>query len=53
MPPSADARCTYLADWVGTKLRWELTADRTQVKSLQDVAAGCGQQHVQYEHAQD
>ncbi|GAA0454145.1 hypothetical protein GCM10010361_17760 [Streptomyces olivaceiscleroticus] len=52
MPPSADARCTYLADWVGTKLRWELTADRTEVKTLHDLAAGCGHQHVEYDHPQ-
>ncbi|WP_157847766.1 hypothetical protein [Streptomyces violens] len=53
MPPSADARCIYLAAWVGTKLRWELSADRTEVKTLHDLAAGCGQQYVQYEHPQD
>ncbi|MEW2572996.1 hypothetical protein [Streptomyces sp. NPDC047070] len=26
-PPLADARCTYTAGWVATKLRWQLTVD--------------------------
>ncbi|MEV0604667.1 HNH endonuclease family protein [Streptomyces sp. NPDC050315] len=52
MPPSADARCTYVADWVSTKLRWELTVDRDEVRTLRELAAGCGQQRVEYEQAQ-
>ncbi|MGI5473307.1 hypothetical protein [Streptomyces sp. CA-132043] len=51
MPPSADARCTYLADWVSTKLRWELTADRNELKTLRGLAAGCGGQRIDYERA--
>lgn len=41
LPPPADARCTYAADWVSTKLRWGLT----------ELASGCGQQPVEYKTA--
>ncbi|MFE7113143.1 HNH endonuclease family protein [Streptomyces sp. NPDC057575] len=27
MPPANSAKCTYLADWTATKLRWKLSAD--------------------------
>ncbi|MGW5679467.1 HNH endonuclease family protein [Streptomyces sp. NPDC003860] len=33
LPPSAEARCTYAADWVGTKLRWALAADQDEVNA--------------------
>ncbi|GAA0451811.1 hypothetical protein GCM10010361_14860 [Streptomyces olivaceiscleroticus] len=46
--PSADARSTYLADWVATKLRWELTADRTEQDTLRQYARGCGHTTVEY-----
>ncbi len=51
MPPSGDARCTYLGDWVSTKLRWELTADRDEAETLRALAAGCGGQAIEYELA--
>lgn len=48
LPPLADARCTYAADWVGTKLRWSLTADTAEVAALQELADGCGREQVEY-----
>lgn len=27
MPPSPEAQCRYVGEWLSTKLRWELTAD--------------------------
>ncbi|TXL91615.1 HNH endonuclease family protein [Streptomyces sp. IB2014 016-6] len=48
MPPTADARCTYIADWVGTKLRWGLAADQAERDALAQIATGCGQQQVEY-----
>ncbi|MFF3177920.1 HNH endonuclease family protein [Streptomyces sp. NPDC057900] len=51
LPPAAEARCTYVADWVSTKLRWALTADRSEVDALNALADGCGYAAVQYELA--
>ncbi|MFD9756044.1 HNH endonuclease family protein [[Kitasatospora] papulosa] len=51
LPPAADARCTYAADWVATKLRWNLTADQSEVKALTNIAESCGSLAVQYEPA--
>ena len=31
--------------------RWELTADRNEVKTLRGLAAGCGGQRIDYERA--
>ena len=49
MPSAPDARCTYLSDWVGTKLRWSLTADQRESDTLRQLAAGCEDTTVQYE----
>lgn len=49
MPPAATARCTYLADWVGTKLRWSLTVDRHERDTLRQLAADCESTDVEYE----
>ncbi|MFG2434611.1 HNH endonuclease family protein [Streptomyces sp. NPDC048508] len=51
LPPLLDARCTYAADWVATKLRWKLTVDVRERAALAEVAAGCGQESVTYEMA--
>ncbi|MDQ0771550.1 hypothetical protein QF026_000016 [Streptomyces aurantiacus] len=50
-PPLADARCTYTADWVATKLRWQLTADDRERAALTELAASCGQETVDYQLA--
>ncbi|MFI5649878.1 HNH endonuclease family protein [Streptomyces anulatus] len=51
LPPLADARCTYAADWVSTKLRWGLTVDEAEADALTVLAEGCGQETVEYEPA--
>ncbi|MFE7033616.1 HNH endonuclease family protein [Streptomyces sp. NPDC057621] len=50
-PPLADARCTYTADWVATKLRWQLAADDRERAALTELASGCGQESVDYQPA--
>ncbi|MFI5808627.1 HNH endonuclease family protein [Streptomyces sp. NPDC051561] len=51
LPPLADARCTYLSDWVSTKLRWGLTVDRSEQDALLKLAEGCGYAEVEFEPA--
>ncbi|MET9479897.1 HNH endonuclease family protein [Streptomyces sp. NPDC006638] len=51
LPPLADARCTYVTDWVSTKLRWQLTADTAERDALRALAEGCGQETVKYQPA--
>ncbi|MEU1117432.1 MULTISPECIES: HNH endonuclease family protein [unclassified Streptomyces] len=46
LPPLADARCTYAADWISTKLRWKLSADRPEIAALRELAEGCGHQQI-------
>ncbi|MDT0616585.1 HNH endonuclease, partial [Streptomyces sp. DSM 40712] len=46
-----EVHCRYVAEWVGTKLRWSLAADETEVAALREVAAGCSDQSVTYESA--
>lgn len=40
MPPSPDAECRYVAEWVSTKLRWQLTADDRELEALKVYADG-------------
>jgi hypothetical protein len=49
MPPAADARCTYLADWVAAKLRWNLTSDAGERTKLRDLATTCEETTVEYQ----
>ncbi|MEU9647202.1 HNH endonuclease family protein [Streptomyces sp. NPDC048188] len=51
MPPAAEAHCRYIAEWVATKLRWNLTADETEVTVLREAAGGCPDQRVTWELA--
>ncbi|TWD12895.1 uncharacterized protein DUF1524 [Streptomyces sp. T12] len=51
LPPEAGVHCRYAAEWVGTKLRWSLAADETEVAALRETAAGCPDQTVTYEPA--
>ncbi|MGW4873924.1 HNH endonuclease family protein [Streptomyces chartreusis] len=51
LPPAADVRCRYLADWVGTKLRWALAVDDAELVALEGTASGCPYQTVTYEPA--
>ncbi|MHB9854719.1 hypothetical protein ACSYGO_36495 [Streptomyces krungchingensis] len=51
LPLLLDARCTYPADWVAAKLRWQLTGDDREREALGTLAADCGQRTVEYELA--
>ncbi|MET7411934.1 HNH endonuclease family protein [Streptomyces rubiginosohelvolus] len=52
MPPSPDAQCRYVAEWVSTKLRWQLTADDHELETLKVYADGpCEDTIVRYEPA--
>ncbi|CAM5269759.1 secreted protein [Streptomyces griseus] len=49
MPPSPDAECRYVAEWVSTKLRWQLTADDRELEALKVYADGpCEDTIVRY-----
>jgi hypothetical protein len=52
LPPAGEVHCRYVAEWVGTKLRWTLSADETEVAALAEVADGCPEQTVTYEPVQ-
>ncbi|SDP62114.1 Protein of unknown function [Streptomyces sp. cf386] len=51
LPPATDVHCRYLAEWVGTKLRWDLAVDDAELDALEDMAMGCPGQTVTYEPA--
>ncbi len=51
LPPTAGVHCRYVAEWVGTKLRWALSADEAEAAALTEVAGGCPEQTVTYEPA--
>jgi hypothetical protein len=40
MPPSPQAQCRYVGEWVSTKLRWQLTADDRELDALKVYADG-------------
>lgn len=40
MPPSPEAQCRYVGEWVATKLRWQLTADDRELEALKVYAEG-------------
>ncbi|MGC5530322.1 GmrSD restriction endonuclease domain-containing protein [Streptomyces sp. SR-10] len=40
MPPSPEVQCRYTAEWVSTKLRWQLTADVRELEALKVYAEG-------------
>ena len=48
LPPASSALCTYLQDWTGTKLRWDLTADQAERDALTRHAASCPDATVTY-----
>ncbi|MFE7277252.1 HNH endonuclease family protein [Streptomyces sp. NPDC057623] len=51
LPPSVDGHCRYLAEWVGTKLRWALAVDEGERAALKGAASGCPHETVTYEPA--
>jgi hypothetical protein len=52
LPPAEGALCRYLSEWVGMKLRWELTADDAETDTLRDLVGECARQTVTYEVAE-
>ncbi|MDQ0408540.1 hypothetical protein J2S50_007089 [Streptomyces sp. DSM 40167] len=48
MPSAAEVHCRDVAEWVGTKLRWTLSADEAEAAVMRWVAAGCPEQTVTY-----
>ncbi|MBK5995142.1 HNH endonuclease [Streptomyces sp. MBT58] len=49
MPPSPEAQCRYVGEWVSTKLRWDLTADDRELEALKVYAEGpCEDTIVRY-----
>ncbi|MEU1935049.1 HNH endonuclease family protein [Streptomyces coeruleorubidus] len=52
LPPAAEAHCRYTAEWVGTKLRWDLAADNAELDALAAVTLDCEHQTVTYEPAE-
>ncbi|MFF3531322.1 HNH endonuclease family protein [Streptomyces rubiginosohelvolus] len=49
MPPSLEAQCRYVGEWVSTKLRWGLTADDRELEALKVYAEGpCEDTIVRY-----
>ncbi|MEU6016893.1 HNH endonuclease family protein [Streptomyces sp. NPDC047515] len=51
MPSAQSAKCTYLADWTATKLRWKLTADDKERAALNTLTANCKDTVVKYKVA--
>ncbi|MGP3638214.1 HNH endonuclease family protein [Streptomyces sp. 24-1644] len=49
MPPSPEAQCRYVGEWVSTKLRWQLNADDRELEALKVYADGpCEDTIVRY-----
>jgi hypothetical protein len=48
LTPAADVHCQYLAEWVGTKLRWALAVDESERAALEEEASACLAQTVTY-----
>lgn len=48
MPPADAVHRRYAAEWAGTELRWNLTAEDTELAALNDLAAACPDQTVTY-----
>ncbi|MFE4059620.1 DUF1524 domain-containing protein [Streptomyces sp. NPDC059096] len=41
LPPFTGYRCRYIADWIATKIRRQLSIDTTEKNALAEAAAGC------------
>lgn len=40
-PPNRGAWCQFGVGWVKVKIKWQLTADESEVKALRNMLAGC------------
>ncbi|MFE1463953.1 HNH endonuclease family protein [Streptomyces nigra] len=52
LPPAVEATCRYAAEWIATKLRWDLTIDAVEAEALAQLADSCPGTTVTYEPAQ-
>lgn len=41
-PPNRSAWCSYAADWVTVKQRWNLAMDTDELRAVRNMLAGCG-----------
>jgi uncharacterized membrane protein YhaH (DUF805 family) len=41
MPPNRSYWCVYLVTWVEVKIRWNLSADSSEVAAIRSAGAGC------------
>ncbi|WP_432016554.1 YoaK family protein [Streptomyces hydrogenans] len=51
LPTDTSYHCTYVATWVGTKLRWDLAADEAERDALLGLVEDCPTTVVTYEPA--
>ncbi|MBT1188928.1 HNH endonuclease [Streptomyces sp. CJ_13] len=51
LPPAGSYHCQYAAEWVATKLRWDLAADEAEREALLGLAEDCPDTTVVYERA--
>ena len=42
-PPNRSAWCSYAADWVSVKQRWQLAMDADELRAVRNMLTGCGQ----------
>ncbi|MGH9042248.1 MAG: lamin tail domain-containing protein, partial [Acidimicrobiia bacterium] len=42
MPPRREAWCQFASDWVAVKVRWNLSANQTEVTALRTALGTCG-----------
>lgn len=47
LPPAADAKCHYVADWVAVKTRWGLAVDEVEKGALERAAESCPSREIQ------
>ncbi|MFF7309715.1 DUF1524 domain-containing protein [Streptomyces sp. NPDC008137] len=51
LPPAEGVTCRYISEWVGTKLRWGLSADAVEFEALTRLAQSCPDTGVTYDPA--
>ncbi|HVE27465.1 MAG TPA: HNH endonuclease family protein, partial [Sporichthya sp.] len=44
-------QCTYIAQWVAVKSRWQLSVDRAEKNALTRIAAGCSNSTIKFTRA--
>ncbi|MFC8006810.1 HNH endonuclease family protein [Streptomyces olivaceus] len=46
LPPYEPYHCQYLADWIATKLRWQLAVDQAELNTLTQATGPCPDQPI-------